>query len=157
MNVSQNYFQFSELTATDTGLPNNPTSPVHLANLANLWGYLNSLREELGQPIIVNSAFRTDAVNEQVGGAKCSYHKDGRAADIWTRPYIWTSCWRCSHRAVTLELSKNLLFTPHFTIFRYEMRALQTIPFPQSVRTIRTDADISRSEPFLFEYVPIDP
>ena len=86
MNVQQNFFKFSELVTTDTGLPNNPTSPCHLANLADLWSYLNSLREKLGQPIVINSAFRTDSVNEQVGGSKRSFHKVGRAADISTFP-----------------------------------------------------------------------
>lgn len=84
MNVQKNFFTWNELTSTNTGLLNNPTSPVHLVNLANLWNYLNFLRERLGAPIYVNSAFRTPAVNKQVGGSKCSYHMEGLAADICT-------------------------------------------------------------------------
>lgn len=89
--METNYFTYEELTTTNTGLYNNPTSPVHLANLSNLWNYLNLLREKLGQPIVVNSAFRSPEVNRQVikqyGGSKRSLHMQGRAADIWTHPF----------------------------------------------------------------------
>lgn len=77
-----NYFTFQELVATQTDLPNFPDSDSHLANLASLWNTLNFIREEFGKPIIVNSAYRTEAVNKQVGGAKRSLHMQGRAADI---------------------------------------------------------------------------
>lgn len=79
-------FSFQEFTTTDTGLPNNPSSPDDLVNLARLWNYLASVREKLGKPIIINSAYRTSQVNEQVGGVKCSNHIKGRAADIRTSP-----------------------------------------------------------------------
>ena len=82
----ENYFTFKELIRTDTKLDNTVDSPSHLANLATLWDYLNSLRKELGAPIYVNSAFRTSAVNKQVNGAKRSLHMQGRAADIRTKP-----------------------------------------------------------------------
>lgn len=77
-----NYFSFKELVSTSTGLPNDVDTDSHLANLASLWNTLNYIRGEFGAPIIVNSAYRTDAVNKQVGGAKRSLHKQGRAADI---------------------------------------------------------------------------
>lgn len=90
-----NYFKFEELVCTQTGLPNHPDSDSHLANLASLWNTLNYLRHEFGYPIIVNSAYRTDAVNKQVGGAKRSLHKQGRAADIRPKdssllPKLWS-------------------------------------------------------------------
>ena len=77
-----NYFKFSELVKTDTELDNSVDTACHLANLANLWNVLNYLRHEFGRPIIVNSAFRTPAVNKVVKGSKRSYHLQGRAADI---------------------------------------------------------------------------
>lgn len=77
-----NYFKFSELVKTDTNLDNTVDTDSHLANLASLWNVLNFLRHELGRPIIINSAFRTEKVNKAVGGAKRSYHMQGRAADI---------------------------------------------------------------------------
>lgn len=77
-----NHFVFKELIHTETGLDNTPVCDSHLANLASLWNTLNFIREEFGFPIIVNSAYRTELVNKQVGGAKRSLHKQGRAADI---------------------------------------------------------------------------
>lgn len=77
-----NHFSFKELIHTDTGLDNTPSCDSHLGNLATLWLTLNYLREEFGKPIIVNSAYRTPAVNKKVGGAKRSLHMQGRAADI---------------------------------------------------------------------------
>lgn len=79
-------FSFQEFITTSTGLPNYPASPDDLVNLARLWNYLASIREKLGEPIIINSAFRTSQVNEQVGGVKCSNHIKGLAADIRTKP-----------------------------------------------------------------------
>lgn len=85
--VTKNFFTWCELTTTLSGLPNNPTTPSHLDNLAFLWRYLNFLREELGQPIIINSAFRTPAVNATIPGASAnSWHMQGLAADIRTIP-----------------------------------------------------------------------
>ena len=77
-----NHFKFQELTHTDTGLDNTVLNDNHLGNLATLWNTLNFIREEFGKPIFVNSAYRTPAVNQQVGGAKRSLHMQGRAADI---------------------------------------------------------------------------
>ena len=77
-----NHFKFKELVVTETGLDNSVSCDSHLANLATLWNTLNYIRERFGAPIIVNSAYRTDAVNKQVGGAKRSLHMQGRAADI---------------------------------------------------------------------------
>lgn len=81
-----NYFTFKEFVLTDTGLDNSISSPSHLANIANLWDYLNQIRAELRAPIFINSAFRTAQVNKQVGGSKRSLHMQGRAADIRTKP-----------------------------------------------------------------------
>lgn len=81
-----NYFTFNEFIKTDSGMDNTISSPSHLANIVNLWNYLNQIREELGAPIFINSAFRTPQINKQVGGAKRSFHMEGRAADIKTKP-----------------------------------------------------------------------
>lgn len=89
-----NHFTFEELTSTSTGLPNSVDTDSHLANLASLWNTLNSIREKLGRPIFVNSAFRTPAVNKQVGGKKRSLHMQGRAADIRTRPEYMDELWK---------------------------------------------------------------
>ena len=77
-----NHFKFQELVHTDTGMDNTVLNDCHLGNLATLWNTLNFIREEFGKPILVNSAYRTPAVNKQVGGAKRSLHMQGRSADI---------------------------------------------------------------------------
>lgn len=94
MCTNVNFFSLQELLKTQTGLFNEPTSPFALANLSGLWDYLNSLRQVLGQPIVVNSAFRTEQVNKQVGGAKRSLHMQGRAADIRTSPLYMDELWK---------------------------------------------------------------
>lgn len=88
-----NHFKFEELVHTDTGLPNSVDTDSHLANLASLWNTLNFIRHQLGRPIIINSAFRTEQVNKQVGGAKRSLHMQGRAADIRCEPQYMDELW----------------------------------------------------------------
>ncbi|MCG7492457.1 D-Ala-D-Ala carboxypeptidase family metallohydrolase [Thalassobius sp. Cn5-15] len=43
---------------------------------------LQALRDRLGRPVIVNSAFRSDEHNRRVGGAKGSFHKKAQAYDV---------------------------------------------------------------------------
>lgn len=43
---------------------------------------LEELREMISQPIIVNSAYRCDQHNADVGGVEHSFHTQGKAADI---------------------------------------------------------------------------
>lgn len=43
---------------------------------------LDALREEFGQPMIVNSGYRCGKHNEAVGGKPASYHVKGKAVDI---------------------------------------------------------------------------
>ena len=80
--MQKNYFTFSELITTQTGFDNVPTTLDQISNLLCLGFKLNDIREEFGNPIIVNSAFRSPKVNDAVGGVENSYHLLGRAADI---------------------------------------------------------------------------
>lgn len=43
---------------------------------------LQKLRDLVGKPIIINSAYRTASHNKKVGGSPTSQHLYGRAADI---------------------------------------------------------------------------
>ena len=43
---------------------------------------LQQLRDLIGKPIMVNSGYRTPEYNKRVGGAKNSYHMQGKAVDI---------------------------------------------------------------------------
>lgn len=88
-----NHFNFQELIHTETGLDNSVLTDSHLGNLATLWNTLNFIREELGKPIYINSAYRTPSVNKQVGGTIRSLHLQGRAADIRTLPDYMDKLW----------------------------------------------------------------
>ena len=80
MNISN--FSFNELTKTDTGLVNIPNDMNVLSNLCRLAAFLQTIRNELHLPIIVNSAYRSPEVNAKAGGVSSSYHVKGLAADI---------------------------------------------------------------------------
>ena len=80
MNISN--FSFNELTKTDTGIKNVPDDMNVLSNLCRLAAFLQTIRNELHLPIIVNSAYRSPEVNAKVGGVSSSYHVKGLAADI---------------------------------------------------------------------------
>lgn len=43
---------------------------------------LQRIRNHFGKPVIINSAYRTEAHNKKVGGSVYSQHKYGTAADI---------------------------------------------------------------------------
>jgi uncharacterized protein YcbK (DUF882 family) len=75
------HFKLSEFLNLKKYPENIPTMQV-VANLT--YGchlLLEPARIEVG-PIIINSGFRNEAVNRQVGGVKNSQHLLGQAADI---------------------------------------------------------------------------
>ena len=80
MNITN--FTFNELVKTDTGIKNVPDDMNVLSNICRLASFLQTIRNELHLPIIVNSAYRSKEVNEAVGGVSSSYHVRGLAADI---------------------------------------------------------------------------
>ena len=109
MNLSE-HFKLEELCKTKTGFENVPNE-AQVENLKRLCRWLeqlrlryNQMRNEKGEmrngneemrngneemrnevgeyPIIINSGFRSPAVNKAVGGATMSNHLTGCAADI---------------------------------------------------------------------------
>ena len=73
----------------DALLAKNIPTHVHIENLKRLCGWLEMLRSEWNKrygdgddPVIINSGYRSEAVNKAVGGAKGSNHLTGCAADI---------------------------------------------------------------------------
>lgn len=83
------YFSIAELTKSSTAIKkkinNTPTKEIE-NNLNQLIdNILDPLREAWGQPIIVGSGYRCEALNKAVGGAAHSQHKLGQAADIHTK------------------------------------------------------------------------
>ena len=77
------HFSLDELTHTDHRQFDNTPNSNELSNLIRLAGLLEDVKILLGgKPIIVNSAFRSKAVNDAVGSKDSSQHRIGCAADI---------------------------------------------------------------------------
>lgn len=71
-------FNLAEFACKDgTPVPNDLTPNVEL-----LAKNLQVLRDHLGEPIHINSGYRSPAHNAKVGGKKNSYHMKAMAADI---------------------------------------------------------------------------
>jgi hypothetical protein len=80
------HFTLEELFFSETALRNNidntTQDPVILGNLQYLANQLEPIRDLLGHPIHINSAYRCLAVNTLLGSKDTSYHCKGLAADI---------------------------------------------------------------------------
>lgn len=84
------HFTLAEMCKTSAKTADgNIPSHVHIENLKRLCGWLEMLRDEWNRrygegddPIIINSGYRSDAVNKAIGGAKGSNHLTGCAVDI---------------------------------------------------------------------------
>ncbi len=77
------HFTLDELTHTDHRELDNTPNEAELANIQRLAEFLEQVKTILGgKPIMVNSAFRSKAVNDAVGSKDTSQHRVGCAADI---------------------------------------------------------------------------
>lgn len=77
------HFTLGELTHTDHRTLDNTPDAVALANLNRLALFLEQVKEALQfKPIMINSAYRSKAVNDAVGSRDTSQHRLGCAADI---------------------------------------------------------------------------
>ena len=82
------HFSLAELTKTKTGIENVPNEE-QVENLKRVCQWLEQLRRrwnnlygEGDDPIVINSGFRSPAVNKAVGGVPTSNHLTGCAVDI---------------------------------------------------------------------------
>jgi putative chitinase len=76
-------FTLAELTHTDHRTLDNTPNEAEKANLQRLAEFLETVKVALGgKPVMVNSAFRSKAVNDAVGSKDTSQHRVGCAADI---------------------------------------------------------------------------
>lgn len=94
--ISSKYFTFNELTRSDTAkklkIDNEPKEEATKDNIKELMLFLDGVREGwteeckekgYGDPaIMVNSGYRSEALNKVVKGSKTSEHMLGTAADI---------------------------------------------------------------------------
>ena len=77
------HFSLAELTHTDHRSLDNTPNAAELANLKRLAEFLETVKTTLGgKPIMINSAFRSKAVNDAVGSKDSSQHRLGLAADF---------------------------------------------------------------------------
>lgn len=82
------YFNIKEMTKSQTAelyhINNTPTKEV-AENLKKVMYILDIVRAHMGKPILVNSGYRCEKLNEMVGGVQKSMHTKGLAADFRTR------------------------------------------------------------------------
>jgi hypothetical protein len=77
------HFTLAELTATSHRQFDNSPNEAETANLQRLAEFLEQVKEALdGKPIMINSGFRSKAVNDSVGSRDSSQHRLGCAADL---------------------------------------------------------------------------
>jgi len=77
------HFTLEELTATQHREFDNTPNSSEINNLKRLAEMLEEVKTLLdGKPIMINSAFRSKAVNDAVGSKDTSQHRVGCAADI---------------------------------------------------------------------------
>nr|DAG74195.1 MAG TPA: peptidase [Microviridae sp.] len=81
------YFNIKEMTKSQTAelyhIDNNPTEKV-IGNLKKVMYILDMIRVHIGKPILINSGYRCQKLNEMVGGVQNSMHTKGLAADFRT-------------------------------------------------------------------------
>ena len=82
MNLSP-HFTLAELTVTDHREFDNSPTQAEISNLQRLAQLLEQVKEAIGgKPVMVNSAFRSKAVNDAVGSSDKSQHRHGCACDL---------------------------------------------------------------------------
>lgn len=69
-------------TATRKGIDNTPTNDHLLALKAVANNVFQPVRDYFGIPIAVTSGYRSEALNDAIGGSKTSQHSKGEALDL---------------------------------------------------------------------------
>lgn len=109
------FFTFAEMTRTDTGLDNLPTTWEQVENLMVTANRLDTVRGKFGKAVRVNCAFRSEAVNARVGGVPTSAHTQGLAADICAYDGTETGNRRlyaiCRESLLSLSIDQLILYT----------------------------------------------
>lgn len=109
------YFSFAEMTRTDTGLDNRPTTWEQVENLMVTANRLDTVRGKFGKAVRVNCAFRSETVNARVGGVPTSAHTQGLAADICAYDGTESGNRRlyaiCRESLISLSIDQLILYT----------------------------------------------
>jgi len=64
-----------------------PVPPEFMSNVRELAANLQVLRDDIGEPIHINSGYRTPSYNKKVGGKPASKHMKAQAGDITAKNY----------------------------------------------------------------------
>lgn len=79
------HFSLEELTRSELaerkGWDNKPTL-IASANLVRLAEFLEQVRKVIGKPLVINSGYRSQILNNAVGSKETSQHRVGCAADF---------------------------------------------------------------------------
>ena len=89
------YFSYLEFFKSDvaekyqiSNIPDDAQLSQVLGNIkALVLNVLDPLRSMIGRPFIITSGYRSQRVNELIGGSKTSQHLLGKAADIHVQGY----------------------------------------------------------------------
>ena len=76
------HFSLEELTHTDHREFDNTPNDAELENLKRMAEFLEEVRSLLGKPLLINSCFRSELVNNSVGSKSSSQHRVGCATDF---------------------------------------------------------------------------
>ena len=84
--ISKNFnyeeFEISH-DANELGIDNHiPSDKIRFAIRLLVLNLLQPLRDKVQHPLVLNSGFRSTALNKAIGGAKDSQHLKGEASDI---------------------------------------------------------------------------
>ena len=85
MNLSRN-LSLSEAIKSQTAIRKSIDNTPHGEHLDNLMAIAQDIfqpiREHFGIPIAITSGYRSEALNEAIGGSKTSQHSKGQALDL---------------------------------------------------------------------------
>lgn len=82
MQLTKN-FNLSEFHCRD----GTPVPEKYVHNVKKLAANLQILRDEIAEPLHINSAYRTPAYNKKIGGKPASKHMLAQAADLTAKSY----------------------------------------------------------------------
>ncbi len=82
MQLTEN-FNLNEFTCKD----GTPVPEEYMSNVIELAANLQVLRDYIGEPLHLNSGYRTPSYNKKVGGKPKSQHMLAKAADLTAKSY----------------------------------------------------------------------
>ena len=76
------HFSLEELTITNHREFDNTPNDAELENLKRMAEFLEEVRALLGKPLLINSCYRSEQINNLVGSKSTSQHRLGCATDF---------------------------------------------------------------------------